>query len=86
MTMLLYMATDFTRMIDEHSNDEPIDISVMFASDGFHPSSLMYGYWAEKMAELIAQLLNPHTTTLKTKKSFTKQYTLSHIFRVENTL
>ncbi|MDN6276876.1 SGNH/GDSL hydrolase family protein [Psychrobacter sp.] len=60
-----YMATDFTRMIDEHSNDEPIDISVMFASDGFHPSSLMYGYWAEKMAELIAQLLNPHTTDAK---------------------
>ena len=54
-----YMATDFARMIDEHSNGTPIDIRVMFASDGFHPSSLMYGYWAQQLAELIIQLLNP---------------------------
>ena len=53
-----YMATDFTRMIDEHSNGTPIDIKVMFASDGFHPSSLMYGYWAQQVAELIIDLLN----------------------------
>ncbi|SLJ85697.1 SGNH/GDSL hydrolase family protein [Psychrobacter sp. DAB_AL43B] len=54
-----YMATDFKRMIAEHSNGTPIDIAVMFASDGFHPSSLMYGYWAQQLAELITQLLNP---------------------------
>ncbi len=53
-----YMATDFTRMIDEHSNGTPIDIKVMFASDGFHPSSLMYGYWAQQVAELIIDLLD----------------------------
>lgn len=52
-----YMATDFARMIEEHSNGSPIDIRVMFASDGFHPSSLMYGYWAEQVAELIVELL-----------------------------
>lgn len=54
-----YMATDFPRMIGEHSNGTPIDIKVMFASDGFHPSSLMYGYWAQQLSELIIQLLNP---------------------------
>jgi len=54
-----YMATDFARMIEEHSNGSPIDIAVMFASDGFHPSSLMYGYWAQQLSELITQLLNP---------------------------
>lgn len=54
-----YMATDFPRMIAEHSNGTPIDIAVMFASDGFHPSSLMYGYWAQQLSELIIQLLNP---------------------------
>lgn len=53
-----YMATDFARMIEEHSNGTPINISVMFADDGFHPSSLMYGYWAQQLAELITQLLN----------------------------
>lgn len=57
-----YMATDFARMIEEHSNGSPIDIAVMFASDGFHPSSLMYGYWAQQLAELILQLLNPSST------------------------
>lgn len=52
-----YMATDFARMIEEHSNGTPIDISVMFASDGFHPSSLMYGYWAQQLVERIIELL-----------------------------
>ena len=52
-----YMDTDFPRMIAEHSNGTPIDIAVMFASDGFHPSSLMYGYWAQQLAELITELL-----------------------------
>ena len=52
-----YMATDFARMIEEHSNGTPIDIGVMFASDGFHPSSLMYGYWAQQLAELINELV-----------------------------
>jgi len=54
-----YMATDFARMIEEHSNGTPIDIAVMFASDGFHPSSITYGYWAQQLAALITQLLNP---------------------------
>lgn len=53
-----YMATDFPRMIEEHANGEPIDIAVMFASDGFHPSSLMYGYWAQQLAERIIQVLD----------------------------
>ena len=59
-----YMATDFPRMIAEHSNGTPIDIKVMFASDGFHPSSLMYGYWAQQLSELIIQLLNPSDAEL----------------------
>ena len=53
-----YMATDFARMISEHGNGQPIDIAVMFASDGFHPSSLMYGYWAQQIVENITQLLD----------------------------
>ena len=57
-----YMATDFARMIDEHSNGTPIDIKVMFASDGFHPSSLMYRYWAQQLVELIVELLNLSST------------------------
>ncbi len=59
-----YMATDFPRMIAEHSNGSPIDIAVMFASDGFHPSSLMYGYWAQQLSELIIELLNPSDAEL----------------------
>lgn len=61
---ITYMATDFPRMIAEHSNGTPIDIKVMFASDGFHPSSLMYGYWAQQLSELIIQLLNPSDAEL----------------------
>ncbi|HCN17738.1 MULTISPECIES: SGNH/GDSL hydrolase family protein [Psychrobacter] len=57
-----YMATDFPRMIEEHANGEPIDIAVMFASDGFHPSSLMYGYWAQQLAERIIQVLDASTS------------------------
>ncbi len=57
-----YMATDFPRMIEEHANGMPIDIAVMFASDGFHPSSLMYGYWAQQLAERITQLLDDSTS------------------------
>ncbi|MGP9689919.1 SGNH/GDSL hydrolase family protein [Psychrobacter sp. AOP22-C1-C5] len=63
-----YMATDFARMIEEHSNGTPIDIAVMFASDGFHPSSLMYGYWAQQVAERIIELLDTSTTELGAKK------------------
>ena len=58
-----YMATDFPRMIEEHANGTPIDIKVMFASDGFHPSSLMYGYWAQQLSELIIQLLDAPTAS-----------------------
>ena len=57
-----YMATDFPRMIAEHSNGSPIDIKVMFASDGFHPSSLMYGYWAQQVSELMLELLDSSST------------------------
>ncbi|MGE6475913.1 SGNH/GDSL hydrolase family protein [Psychrobacter sp. NPDC078631] len=53
-----YMATDFTRMLEEHANGSAIDINVMFASDGFHPSSLMYGYWAQQIVETLIQLLD----------------------------
>ena len=56
-----YMETDFPRMIEEHFNGKPIDIAVMFASDGFHPSSLMYGYWAQQLSELIVQVLDTPT-------------------------
>lgn len=56
-----YMATDFARMIEEHANGDPIDIAVMFASDGFHPSSLMYGYWAQQIVETMIQLLDSST-------------------------
>jgi lysophospholipase L1-like esterase len=59
-----YMATDFARIITEHSNGSAIDITVMFASDGFHPSSLMYGYWAQQLAELITELLYPTAANL----------------------
>ncbi len=58
-----YMATDFARMLDEHANGAPIDISVMFADDGFHPSSTMYGYWAQQLAELIVELLDAFSNT-----------------------
>lgn len=78
-----YMDTDFARIIDEHANihvngdnksnanskGTPIDIAVMFADDGFHPSSLMYGYWAQQLAELIADLLEPSTISTGTNKS-----------------
>lgn len=57
-----YMATDFSRMLDEHSNGTPIDIAIMFADDGFHPSSIMYGYWAQQLAELIVELLHISAT------------------------
>lgn len=57
-----YMAADFARMAEEHdvkkhSKGEPIDGKVMFASDGFHPSAITYGYWAQQLSDLIAQLL-----------------------------
>ena len=57
-----YMATDFARMMDEHANGAAIDISVMFADDGFHPSSLMYGYWAQQLSDLIVELLDTSAT------------------------
>lgn len=57
-----YMCTDFARMIEDHSNGTAIDIAVMFASDGFHPSSITYGYWAQQLATLIAQILTPLDT------------------------
>ena len=52
-----HMAADFELLAEKHTN-EPIDSIAMFASDGFHPSSLAYGYWAQQLAELIAQLLD----------------------------
>ncbi len=57
-----YMATDFERMAQEHNkkhgNGDPIDAATMFASDGFHPSSITYSYWAQQLAELIVPLLH----------------------------
>lgn len=52
-----YMATDFALMAEKHADGARIDSNAMFASDGFHPSSLTYGFWAQQLAELIAQLL-----------------------------
>lgn len=53
-----HMAADFTLMAEKHVNGAPIDSAAMFASDGFHPSSLTYGYWAQQLAELMGQLLD----------------------------
>ena len=59
-----YMAADFTQMAVDHANainahpGAPLDKATMFASDGFHPSSITYRYWAEQLAELIGTLLN----------------------------
>ncbi|ALF60759.1 G-D-S-L lipolytic protein [Psychrobacter urativorans] len=58
-----YLAADFTQMAKENThkdgaNGAPFDASVMFASDGFHPSSLTYGYWAQQLADQIANLLD----------------------------
>lgn len=52
-----HMAADFTLLAKKHTNG-PIDSIAMFASDGFHPSSLTYGYWAQQLAELMGQLLD----------------------------
>ncbi len=52
-----YMPADFERMAQEHSNGIPIEAKAMFASDGFHPSSLTYRFWAQQLSELISQLL-----------------------------
>ncbi|WP_439276638.1 SGNH/GDSL hydrolase family protein, partial [Psychrobacter sp. 1U2] len=52
-----YMAANFTLMTEKHANGTPIDSATMFASDGFHPSSLTYGFWAQQLAELMGQLL-----------------------------
>lgn len=53
-----YMAADFARMAQQHGNGVSIDSRVMFASDGFHPSSITYGYWAQQLAELINDILS----------------------------
>ena len=58
-----YMAADFTQMAEDHrnkndANGAPIDTAAMFARDGFHPSSLTYGYWAQQLAKLIATLID----------------------------
>ncbi len=53
-----YMAADFAQMAEKHADGTIIDSGAMFASDGFHPSSLTYGYWAQQLAELIVQLLD----------------------------
>ncbi|MGP4714598.1 MULTISPECIES: SGNH/GDSL hydrolase family protein [unclassified Psychrobacter] len=57
-----YMAADFARMAKEYGNGKPIDSKAMFASDGFHPSSLTYGYWALQLSDLISELLNDSKT------------------------
>ncbi len=59
-----YMAADFAQMAANHAHainahpDAPLDKAAMFASDGFHPSSIAYRYWAEQLAELIGTLLD----------------------------
>ena len=53
-----YMAFDFAQMAQDHTNDNIIDANPLFASDGFHPSSLTYRYWAAQLAKSIGTLLN----------------------------
>ena len=60
-----YMESNFERMAQEQAkrlDDAPIDTAAMFADDGFHPSAITYGYWAQQLAELIAQLLDDNFT------------------------
>lgn len=59
-----YMAADFTKMVALNINSAPIDKAALFASDGFHPSSLTYGYWAQQLADMIAALLQHSTDEL----------------------
>lgn len=54
-----YMAADFNLMARENANGMPIDASTIFASDGFHPSPIAYGYLAQQLAALIAELITP---------------------------
>lgn len=57
-----YMAADFERMAVAHGNGKSVDSAVMFASDGFHPSPITYGYWAQQLSALIADLLDNKNT------------------------
>ncbi len=52
-----YMAADFISMAKKHNDGKPADGTIMFASDGFHPSQVTYGYWAQQLSDLIAELL-----------------------------
>lgn len=52
-----YMATDWASMIADYSQGGPLNKKAMFASDGFHPSSITYGYWAQQLAKLINDLV-----------------------------
>ena len=52
-----YMATDWASMIADHSKGGAVDKKAMFAIDGFHPSAITYGYWAQQLAELINNLV-----------------------------
>ncbi len=65
-----YMAADFARMAEEynskHGNDKPMNNDEMFARDGFHPSPITYGYWAQQLSDLIAQLLDEEKVPLST--------------------
>lgn len=57
-----YMATDFQQMANEHANGDAIDNAVMFARDGFHSSPITYGYWAQQLSALIANLLDENNS------------------------
>lgn len=56
-----YMAADVVQMANAHHNESgmPLESAMMFATDGFHPSPLTYGYWAQQLATFIADLLKP---------------------------
>lgn len=56
-----YMAADVVQMADahHHKSGAPLESAMMFATDGFHPSPLTYGYWAQQLAAFIAGLLTP---------------------------
>ena len=54
---LAQMAASHTHTIDAHP-DVPLDKAALFASDGFHPSSMTYRYLSEQLGELIGALLD----------------------------
>ncbi|GAA0316318.1 hypothetical protein GCM10009129_12090 [Psychrobacter aestuarii] len=51
-----YLPVDFSKL----ATQQRIEPALVFARDGFHPSSLTYQHWAGQLAEKIAELLAEH--------------------------